>query len=169
MFHVSFRKPTVSLLGTVWRPQSVNIEGGLWWDSYLFGFFCFPHTTEGQCACLHGTESDFFVLFVSEQSWGEHNITHLLFARHRILSQSTQEVAAFPSPSWFKYTCYTRALGGFLFALLLLFFFKLTHQQPLSCTHMGSEQPLSLEKGTEVPCSVWRTMVHPGMLGTWRF
>lgn len=51
--------PTVSSFGIVWRPQSVNIEGGLQWDACLF-VFCFTHTAEGQCACLHGTESGFF-------------------------------------------------------------------------------------------------------------
>lgn len=49
----------MSPFGIVWRRQSVNIEGGLQQDACLF-VFCFTHTTEGQCACLHGIESGFF-------------------------------------------------------------------------------------------------------------
>lgn len=48
----------------VWRPRSVNIGGGLWWDCCLF-VFRFTHTTEGQCERLHGRDWEVSFLTLS--------------------------------------------------------------------------------------------------------
>lgn len=105
----------MSLARIVWRPQSVNTGGGLWWDCCLF-VFCFTHTTEGQCECLCGRDWDVFLTLSSRE---KHQVPHLLFATQSSLYRVQEGLQLFP-PLWALNTSTIQRLSGNFFNITLL-------------------------------------------------
>lgn len=124
----------------VWRPRSVNIGGGLWWDCCLFVFH-FTHTTEGQCERLHGRDWD--VSFLTLSSPGVEAPGSPPALCYTEFSQSTGEAAAFPIPLGFKYIQIQRLSGNFF---LLCYIAK-------SAFTNTENNPVSTDKWRH-PCSI---------------